>query len=114
MRYQGKFEGNAARTLHVVDHEYPKRITRRQRIISRKKKMLMAEIKTIGKRILMALGLLLTYASLLGMVLGMILIVIQPKNIWSFLIWAISIGYAFLVVNCRAFEYIGDRMGSKW
>lgn len=115
MTYQGKFEGNVARKLHVINPTYPvRRTAKQQRLIERRKKLLKAAAKALGKRILMGIGLLLLYASLFGMMLGLMLIAIRPDNIWTYLICGVSVGYGFLVVNCRAFEYIGDRMGPKW
>ena len=114
MTYQGKFEGTAVRNLHVVNPAYPvKRTAKQQRIINKRKKLLKAAAKALGKRILLGLGLLLAYASLFGMFLGLMLIAVQP-NIWTYLLCGVSMGYAFLVLNCRAFECIGDRMGPKW
>ena len=114
MIYHGKFEGTAVRKLHVVNPAYPvKRTAKQQRIINQRKKLLKAAAKVLGKRILLGLGLLLAYASLFGMFLGLILIVVRP-NIWTYLLCGVSLGYAFLVLNCRVFECIGDRMGPKW
>lgn len=114
MAYQGRFEGTAARKLRLVNPTYPaKRNVKEQRIINRKKKLFKAAVKALGKRILLGVGLLLAYASLFGMMLGLMLLVVQPNSAWTYLICGFSMGYAFLVLNCRAFEYIGDRMGSK-
>lgn len=114
MPYQGKFEGTAARKLNNVVNFTPakKEMAKKQMIVYKRKRLLKAAAKALGKRILMGIGLLLAYASLFGMMLGLMLIMIKP-DIWGYLIAGFSLGYSFLVVNCRAFEYIGDKMGPK-
>ena len=115
MRYQGKFEGAAVRELRLVNPIYPVKIeTKRQKISNRNKKLLKAAVKALGMRILLGLGLIMAYAAIFGTMLSIMLVVVQPNNIWTYLIFGFSIGYGFLVLNCRAFEYIGDRMGPKW
>lgn len=114
MTYQGEFEGNVVRKLHVVNTVYPiKRTIKQQRIINKRKKLLKAAAKALGKRILLGLGLILAYASVFGMFLGLLLLMVKP-DVWTYMLCGVSAGYAFLVLNCRAFEYIGDRMGPKW
>ena len=115
MSYQGKFEGNAARNLHIIGTAHPtKKISKRQKLIDKRKKLLKAAVKALGKRILLAIGLLLSYVAVYGMMLGMMLMLVRPDSVWPYLICGISAGYSFLVLNCRAFEYIGDRMGPNW
>ena len=111
MSYRGKFEGNTVCKIHVVNPTYN---TKKTISSIQKKKLLKAAIKALGKRILLALGLLMAYASLFGMFLSIMLMAIRPDNVWAYLICGVSLGYCFLVVNCRTFEYIGDRMGPKW
>lgn len=116
MAYQGKFEGTAARKLHVVNPTPVKRNSnlKRQKLTNKRKRLLIAAAKALGKRILLAIGLLLAYVCVYGMMFGIMLIAIRPENPWGFVIGGVSIGYSFLVCNCRAFEYIGDKMGPKW
>lgn len=110
MKYQGKFESNVARKLYTTNSAYStNKTTQRQKIINMRRKLLKATVK----KVLMAIGLLLAYASMFGMFLGMLLLAVKP-SIGTYLLCGFSAGYAFLVLNCRAFEYIGDRMGSKW
>ena len=116
MSYQGKFDGNAARKLHVMNTTGIKRNSKakKQKLINKRKRLLIAATKALGMRILLALGLLLVYACVFGVVLSMMIMMVQPQNIWGYIICGVSIGYGFLVCNCRAFEYIGDKMGSKF
>lgn len=114
MRYHGKFEGTAAKKLYLVNPSQPtKKDVKHQRIINQRKKLMKAVIKALFKRALMGIGLLLAYASVFTTFLSLLLIIVEP-NVWTYLFWGSSVGYAFLVLNCRGFECIGDRMGIKW
>lgn len=89
-------------------------VSKRKRMSSKKKRrLLLAAAKALGIRILLGIGLLLAYVCAFGIILGTVVMFLQPENPWSYLIVAVCLGYSMLVCNCRAFEYIGDRIGLK-
>ena len=120
MRYQGKYciDGNTVKAVELHNHENEaiKRVNanKRNRIRNKKKKLLIAAGKTLVRRILLAIGLLLAYACMFGIAMGTMIMMIRPEDPWGYIIVGVCIGYAMLVCNCRAFEYIGDKIGYKY
>ena len=87
--------------------------SKKQKIRKQRMRLLWIATKIICKRLLMFIGLLFAYACTFGGMLGLILLMIQPETPWVYVILGVSIGYMFLVCNCRIFEYIGEKSGGR-
>lgn len=116
MSYQGKFDGTAARNLYLVNQKPKKRISKakQQRIRNQRKQLILIAVEILAKRLLVAIALLLAYACLFGCGLGLLVMMIKPSSAWGYVMIGVSAGYALLVCNCRAFEYIRDRLGPRY
>ena len=116
--YKGKYEAESVvKPLRICKTSNNKVVTRKRNTEMtnyEKSKLLAAASKYILKQFLLALGLLFAYACIAGMALSILIIMIKPNDPISYIILALCIGYGLLVINCRAFEYIGDKIPPKF
>lgn len=117
MGYNGKYAGNAKRNVVTVNKKpiSKKALARRKARIRRKRaRMLFAAFKWFIARLALGIGLIVCLSGFCAIAFGFLVIMINPENIIGYVASAVGFGYTIIIMNCRIYEYVGDRMHIKW
>ncbi len=115
--YNGKYtNNNGVKTTKTTAKPISKKAIarRKERIRKMRIKMLISAFKWFIARLILGAGLIICLSGCFAIVLGFLIVGINPDSVFGYVVMASGLGYSFVILNCRIYEYIGDRMHGKF